>query len=163
MNEEMNADTDDTENSADKQIHATIEFEELLYALKRDATGDSADWIVKVPRDGGEASTKIDGAGYYPNPSTAPIHVNFQEFINPDWIQPPTMATFYPEEVPDVPDNKSEWSTDDRDNAYDQLDEARDIWREEVKGRVLGDNTVEWLTIERDKQYPDITIEVVDE
>jgi hypothetical protein len=73
------------------------------------------------------------------------------------------MANFYAEDVPDVPDNKSEWSTDDRDKAYEQLDEARDVWREEVKGRVLGDNTVEWLTIERDKQYPDITIEVIDE
>ena len=129
--------------------------------MKREATGDGSDWIVKVPRDGGTASVEIDGDGYYPNPSRAPIHVDFREFINPDWIQPPTMATFYAEDVPDVPDNKEEWTTDDRDKAYEQLDELREVWREEVKGRVLGDNTIEWVG-RRDNRYPDITIEVID-
>ena len=90
--------------------------------MKREATGDGSDWIVKVPRDGGTASVEIDGDGYYPNPSRAPIHVDFREFINPDWIQPPTMATFYAEDIPDVPDNKEEWTTDDEYKAYAQLD-----------------------------------------
>ena len=130
--------------------------------MKRDATHDGSDWTVKVPRSGGEASVEINGPGYYPNPSTAPIHVSFREFINPDWIQPPTMAHIYAEDVPDVPDNKEEWTSDDRDKAYEQLDELRDVWREEVRSRVLGDNTVEWITDRRDKQYPDMTIEVVD-
>ena len=129
--------------------------------MKREANGHSADWVVKVPRNGGEASVEIDGAGYYPNPSRAPIHVNFREFINPDWIQPPTIAHIYAEDVPDVPDNRSEWSTDDRDKAYEQLDELRDVWRDEVKGRILGENTVEWVG-RRENRYPDITIEVAD-
>ncbi len=129
--------------------------------MKREATGDSADWIVKVPRDGGEASVEIDGNGYYSNPSIAPIHVDFREFINPDWVNPPTMANFYVEDVPDVPDNKEEWTTDDRDKAYEQLDELRDVWRDEVRSRVLGDNTVEWVG-RINERYPDITIEVID-
>jgi hypothetical protein len=158
-----NMNTDETTNNTDNQIHATVEFEELLYGLKRKATHDGSSWIVKVPRSGGEASVETDGDGYYPNPSTAPIHVNFREFIDPVWIQPPTMTHVYAEDVPDVPDNKEEWTTDDRDKGYEQLDEARDVWGDEVKGRVLGENTVEWVTNRRNKQYPDITIEVVDE
>jgi hypothetical protein len=73
------------------------------------------------------------------------------------------MAIFNAEDIPEVPDTKEEWTSDDRDRAYEQLDEARDVWREEVRSRMLGDNTVEWVTNRRDKQYPDMTIEVVDE
>jgi len=76
-------------------------------------------------------------------------------------VNPPTMANFYAEDVPDVPDNKEEWTTDDRDKAYEQLDELRDVWRDEVRSRVLGDNTVEWVG-RINERYPDITIEVID-
>jgi len=141
----------------DEQIHATVDVEELIHGLQRQATHDGSDWVVKVPRDGGEATVSQDGDGYYPNPSTAPIHVAFEEFINPDWIRPPTMASVDPEDI-GIPNEKSEWTDADRETAYEALDELRDIWQAEVSARVRGPNTVEWVSPDRAAKYPAIEL-----
>jgi len=149
-----------SQTADDEQIHATVDVEELIHGLQRQATHDGSDWVVKVPRDGGDATVAQNRDGYYPNPSTAPIHVEFEEFIDPDWIRPPRMASVYSEDI-GVPNEKSEWTDTDRETAYEALVELQDIWQAEVASRVRGSNSVEWVSRDRAAKYPDIELTVV--
>jgi hypothetical protein len=136
-----------TDSMTDEQIEATVAVDDVVFALKMNATDGADDRVIAVPqRDGAEASVRraFRGSERYSNPSTAPVHIRPENLVEDAWMNPPerhevdTTAI----DVPALAEDRTEADEEQVDTAHLEL---IDHWEKDVRGMVSGSHEFELI------------------
>jgi hypothetical protein len=135
----------ESEPDTGKSITAIVGVDDVVFALKMNATIGADDRIIAIPqRD--EATAQIrngfTGSERYPNPESAPVHIRPESLVNDPWTQPPRRGQIDCVAI-DVPEERR-----DRDDEDEQrIDEAHDVlmddWEKFVRDLIQGEHEFE--------------------
>lgn len=127
-----------TEESELDHIGATVDVDDVVFALKMNATNRSDDRVIAVPqRDGAQAKVRraFRGSERYSNPSSAPVHIWPEALVEDAWNSPPRRVdvdtTYMP--VPELAEDRDEDDEGLIDEAHDVL---VDDWETDVRGMI---------------------------
>jgi hypothetical protein len=124
--------------TADEQIEATVSVDDVVFALKMNATHGADDRVIAVPqRDGATASIRraFRGSERYSNPESAPIHIRPEDLVEDGFTAPPTRHQVDTTHI-DVPEYEHERTDEDEQRIDEAHEVLLDTWETDVRGMI---------------------------
>jgi hypothetical protein len=125
-------------------IEATVDVDDVIFALKMNNTNGADDRVIKVSRSGGEATIRraFRGSERYANPANAPIHIRPESLVEDPWTRMPTRGEV-DIGVLDVPAERHKRDDADEAKIDEAFEEILSVWEWDARRQATGEHEID--------------------